>query len=95
MKNPPIGGFFIAAKFSNQEVEGGGVQRSEDQVIAAPAAMKNPPRGGFFIAAKFPNRDVERGWRTKKPRSSNHRASGNEEPAERWGFIAAESLFLA
>jgi hypothetical protein len=57
--------------------------------------MKNPPRGGFFIAAKFPNQEVAGVWRTKKRRSSNHRASGNEEPAERRVFIAAESLFLA
>jgi hypothetical protein len=57
--------------------------------------MKNPPRGGFFIAAKFSNPEVEKVRRTKKRRSSNHRASGNEEPAERRVFIAAESLFLA
>jgi len=87
MKNPPPGGFFIAAKFSNQEVSGRGVQRSQDQVIAAPAAMKNPPPGGFFIAAKFPNQEVAGVWRTKKPRSSDCRISVNKKARHRTGFF--------
>jgi hypothetical protein len=52
--------------------------------------MKNPPTGGFFIAAKFPNQEVRGKWPAKKRRSSNHRASGNEEPADRRVFIARE-----
>jgi hypothetical protein len=48
--------------------------------------MKNPPTGGFFIAAKFTHQEVVGVWCTKKRRSSNRRASGNEEPADRRVF---------
>jgi hypothetical protein len=48
--------------------------------------MKNPPTGGFFIAAKSSIKKLPGCGLRKKRRSSNHRASGNEEPADRRVF---------
>ncbi|MFZ9196669.1 MAG: hypothetical protein ACO22Q_14810, partial [Burkholderiales bacterium] len=72
-------GFLLPQNSSIEKLPWCGLQRSEDQVIAASAEMKNPPAGGFFIAAKFLNREVAVVRLTRKQRSSNCRVRSNKK----------------
>jgi hypothetical protein len=50
MKNPPSGGFFIAAKFPNQEVRGkwpAKKRRSSNRRVIS--NEKSPLNSGFFV----------------------------------------------